>query len=126
MIQYFLFGIVSFVFSFVLMEDRRCLLVRYFISLPHDNVLSQGGGPLAVEGVLLNSNEMYHVPLCPTPSVIYRCQHPASPRCCEEALGKRFPILVKFPYLGETDFIFPKLVQFSRSAVIPNVRTAPY
>ena len=64
-------------------------------SLPHDNVLSQGGGPLAVEGVLLNSNEIYHVLLYPTPSVTYRCQHPATPRCCEGAFVVRFPILVR-------------------------------
>ena len=31
----------------------------------------EGGGPLAVEGVLLNSNVIYHVLLYPTPSVTY-------------------------------------------------------
>ena len=99
-------------FSFVLMEDRRCLY-RQLHSLPHDNVLSQGGGPLAVEGVLLNSDVIYHVLLCPTPSVTYRCQLPP-----------RGSLWGKFSYFGEIDFSLPKLVQFSRSAVIKNVRTA--
>ena len=52
------------------MEDRRCLYGRLY-SLPHDNMLSQGGGPLAVEGVLLNRDGIYHVLLYPTPSVTY-------------------------------------------------------
>ena len=78
--QFWLAGIVCvsgffgwafvFRFSFVLMENRRCLYWRLH-SLPLDNVLSQGGGPLAVEGVLLNSDVIYHILLCPTPSVTY-------------------------------------------------------
>ena len=77
------------------MEDRRCLYGLRYNSLPLDNVLSQGGGPLAVEGVLLKRDVIYHVLLYPTPSVTYRCQHPATPRCCEGAFGASFPIMVK-------------------------------
>ena len=78
-----------FRFLFVLMEDRRCLY-GWNRSLPLDNVLSQGGGPLAVEGVLLNRDEMYHTTCVRLP------QSPTGASSLQEgAFGVRFPILVK-------------------------------
>ena len=71
----FFAGHCVFRFSFVLMEDRRCLLGRN-PSLPLDNVLSQGGGPLAVEGVLLNSDVIYNLPYIRLP------QSPTVPAPC--------------------------------------------
>ena len=64
-------------------------------SLPHDNVLSQGGGPLAVEGVLLNSVVIYHALLHPTPSVTYGASSLQHHGVVREPFGSVFTILVK-------------------------------
>ena len=46
---------------FICADGKKTALVQHN-SLPHDNVLSQGGGPLAVEGVEKNlvSCNLFH------------------------------------------------------------------
>ena len=101
---------------FICADGKKTALVQHN-SLPHDNVLSQGGGPLAVEGVLLNSDVIYTFPLRPTPSVT-----------CGASSLKREPFGGVFQafLIGETDFSFPLLSQPSRSAerTIKPVQTA--
>ena len=102
-----------FRFSFVLMEDRRCLYGLRYNSLPLDNVLSQGGGPLAVEGVLLKRDVIYTFPLRPTPSVT-----------CGASSLKREPFGA-FPRIGETDFSLPKLYPTTRVSLRNTLRGNP-
>ena len=79
---------------FICADGKKTALVQHN-SLPHDNVLSQGGGPLAVEGVLHNSNEIYYVLLRPTPSVTYGASTLQHHGVVREPFGGRFP---SFPY----------------------------
>ena len=60
---------------FICADGKKTALVQHN-SLPHDNVLSQGGGPLAVEGVLLNSDVIYNLPYIRLP------QSPTVPAPC--------------------------------------------
>ena len=96
---------------FICADGKKTALVQHN-SLPHDNVLSQGGGPLAVEGVLLNSDVIYTFPLRPTPSVTCGASTLQHHGVVREPFGGVFQAFL----IGETDFSFPLLSQPSRSA----------
>ena len=97
---------------FICADGKKTALVQHN-SLPHDNVLSQGGGPLAVEGVLLNSDVIYTFPLRPTPSVT-----------CGASSLKREPFGA-FPRIGETDFSLPELYPTTRVSLRNTLRGNP-